>query len=424
LEVAVDGGIFGDPVAYPAMRHSLVALVPLLVLLAASLAGATAAQSAPGDEPLIVADHGNTTNYLTLPPAAVQATDGATIGMDLGLVVGTDGRTLQTTHAVRTFEDRYRAGDTDANRSAAYDAAIDAIDRRTERLEAHTRTVIAGHAAGSLETGTLLRERAAVSVEAARLQAAVRDLEATDQDRLDYDLPADRELKLANLTGRLAVLQGPVSERTARLAAGGGSPQAVYAESSATGYTLAMMDGDAYVRETYLGAEYDPAAEDQFSSASGNRIERVLERATELYPTTTSEGVGGYGSIGIYRYNAEVAGGQVTVYLDGGSTNAFRESHRVDAETLPVTDTTTAAEGSTTLRVNRTFQTGPMAVTLVDSATGTPLQGTISVNGEPVGKTDSTGQLWTIEPRGQVTIVATTDEDTLRVTLEPAGSDG
>jgi len=404
------------------MRRAIALLVPLLVL-AAALSVGTAAQDTGGDA-LLVAEHGNATNYLAIEPAAVQTTARPSAGMDVGLEVGIDGRGLHAAHELRTFRQRFDAADTDANRTAAYDATISAIEERTDQLHARTDETIAAHARGTIDAETLLRERAAIGSEAARWHAVVRELEAVDDERLGYDLPADQDVRLANLTGRLTVLQGPISDRTARLAAGTTSPQSIYVESSSSGYAFALMEGDTYIRETYLGDEYEPTAPDSFAEASANRIEAVLARATELYPTTTSEGVSGFGSTSIYRYNAETEGGVMTVYLDGGTRNAFREGHQSDAPVLPVSDTVTARNGTVALRVNRTFTTGPMEISLVDPVTGTPVQGTVWVNDDRVGTTDAEGSMWAIEPRGEVTVEATTPDANLSVSFETAPADG
>jgi len=401
------------------MRRALVLLVPLALLLtAAALVGATAAQTAPDGQSPLVSVHGNATNYLTMAPPAVESTGHATVGLDVGLAVSTDGRNLQTTHELRSFRQRFAAAETDENRTAAYEATITSIEERTDELRARSVGLISSYAQRSVTAETLVRERAAISAEAASLQQVVDELNLVARQRLGYDLPDEHGARLENVDGRLAILQGSIADRTARLAASGSSHQVVYVESSTSGATFALMEGDTYVRETYLGDEYDPSAPDQFADGDGNPIERVLQRATQLYPTTNSEGVSAVGTTGVYQYNAMFEGGLVSVYIDGATTNAFRESLQADAPSFPPSERAETRSGAVTLQVNRTFSTGPMEIELVDSTTGTGLDGSVTVDGQPVGNTGLDGRLWAVEPRGEVTVEASTPEENLTLVLE------
>jgi hypothetical protein len=65
-----------------------------------------------------------------------------------------------------------------------------------------------------------------------------------------------------------------------------------------------------------------------------------------------------------------------------------------------------------------------MEISLVDPVTGTPVQGTVWVNDDRVGTTDAEGSMWAIEPRGEVTVEATTPDANLSVSFETAPADG
>jgi hypothetical protein len=87
------------------------------------------------------------------------------------------------------------------------------------------------------------------------------------------------------------------------------------------------------------------------------------------------------------------------------------EDQQAAAPTLAVSDVAETTNGTVAMRVNRTFPTGPMEISLFDPGTETPVQGTVTVNGQELGGTTTEGVRWAVEPRGAVTVEATTDDD-------------
>lgn len=404
------------------MRRSLALLVPLalaLTLAAAGVAfaGGAAAQQTQDNETTAVASYENATNYLTLVDD-VRASDYATAGMDVGLEVGMDGRELQSTHQLRTFRSRLEAATTDANRSAAYEATLASLEERSDELIAQTNGLTASHAQGSIEPGTLLRERAAISAEASQLQEILTEIETIGQDSLAYDLPDRFTKRIRIIQGNLAILQGPVSEHASRLAAAGTSSENIYVESSSTGYSFALVDGTTYIRETYLGEEYDPTIGDQIAAERDDPLGWTHEHMKDLYDASNPDGSDILSPAGIYEYRASFESGDMTAYMHGGTTNVFRDGMELNASMLPVSDTEEASNGTTVMSVNRTFETGPMEVSLRDSTSGDPIEATVTIDGHQVGETGADGTLWAVEPREDVTVEATTAEgETVTLTV-------
>jgi len=189
----------------------------------------------------------------------------------------------------------------------------------------------------------------------------------------------------------------------------------IYAETSGDGYTLAYVTDDYYVRETYLGAERDENATDTFTQADVPRGNAARLRGYELYPWVTnhslSPAVQGLGRSGIYRFTADFTDGELTAYIDGGTTSVFRESQRHKLSAMPVSNTITATNDSLDMRVNKTYESGPLHVDLSHNETALPENATVRVNGDPVGHTGTDGSLWIVEPRGPDRITATTAEN-------------
>lgn len=408
----------------PVMRRTIALLVPLLVVLAgATLAAGSAAQTVGDGQPSLVSGYDNTSNYLTIAPDDVTEAGRTTIGMDAGLATGTDGRELQVAYDLEAFQTAFAAADSDGNRSAAVDDYVETLQSRASVLESRHREVVSDYGEGDVAADALLRERAAIDAEARHLQSTVTQVRTVAREEPGYSLPDSLDGRLHNVAGRFDVLQGPLAERAATLSSRPDASQDVYVEGSPDGYVFASVQGSNYVREAYVGSAVNESAPDQFVAAGESRVIAAERRAEELYPwvrnNTLSKASRGWGSTDIYRYDATFTDGQITVYLDGGSTDTFREGQRVALDSIPVSATAETRNESVRMTVNRTFPTGPMQVSLTDTDAEESVDGTVVVDDRTVGTTGEDGHLWAIEPRGQVTVRATTTDANLTVTLPP-----
>jgi hypothetical protein len=70
------------------------------------------------------------------------------------------------------------------------------------------------------------------------------------------------------------------------------------------------------------------------------------------------------------------------------------------------------------LRINGSYDTGPMAVRVARNATGIPLDAEVTVDGQVVGRTGDDGRLWTVQPIGETTVsVRTSGNATVETTV-------
>jgi hypothetical protein len=203
----------------------------------------------------------------------------------------------------------------------------------------------------------------------------------------------------------------------------------VYVETADTGIVLSTMIGGTYVRETLRIDRRD-------QSASGSMtLLEAQNKVFEAYPWA-AENPGGietnpYGS-NIHSVSIEHSHGTLVTYVDGGTKEVFKEvqyKRLTGKNSLPpgpgVQNTTTSSfdtSENVTLTVNRTYPGGPLRVKLTNE-TGAPLQGHITVAGEPVGRTNSNGVLWTLGPAEQFRVSATYEDTTVNVTATPVDSD-
>ena len=406
------------------MRRNPALLVALLLVAAGSAvpAGVGADATAAGETAPLIVSINETSNYLAIPEGAVERTGTSDAGLALGTALAADTYAFQSDHSQIAFEQSFRRVNTDREKTAVIRSVVDRTDRRKGALQRRDRAVIRAHANGSMTAAQFARERARITAEADRLQATIQEITRAARDDDSYSLPISVQARLANVAGELEVLQGPVSEHVTLAASGRAPVQQVYVETSSTGYTMAYVTNDSYVRETYLGKQRVDDGTDLFTKSDEPRINVLNTRGHELYPWATkgpfSPSNRALGTSGIYRFSVEFTDGELTSYIDGNTTNVFRESQRHKLSEMPTTNTITNVNGSLRLRVNKTYETGPLHVELMRNGTGVPINGSVSVDGAHAGNTGDDGGLWLVEPSGPDRITATTgDNETVGVYL-------
>lgn len=360
-------------------------------------------------------------NYATIPADNVASTAYGTVSVDVGTAIASDAASLRGTYRTTAFEDSFYGNVSTSERERIITAEVRRAERQTAELRQRRADAIEAYAAGSTSTATFVREMALIDVEARQVATTisrVKDVARTSS----YSLPRDLDTRIENVRGEIETLRGPVAQRARAVVVGDRPIEGVYVESSDSGYTLAMVDGDSYYRETYLAEERRPEATDQFRESDLYLVNAANRRGIELYPwvtNDTSPSGQALGETGIYRFRAEYTSGDLTAYLDGGSTNVFREHQRQSVTAIPVTDTITERNDSIEIQVNRTYETGPMRVQIVDNETGAPVSGTVHVDETRVGSTGDDGVLWLVEPRPGVPMTIETGDGTVVETRLP-----
>lgn len=406
------------------MRRSSVLLVSLILLVGASavVPASVGADETPAETyPRIVTTNGSA-NYLALPADEVSRTGTATNGLSLSTAIASDTATLDSDLTRITFEQSFEEATTDAKRRTVIRDTADRVEQRKASLQHRDRAVIRGYTNGSLTAAEFVRERARIHNAAEQLQTTIQRVDRIARTDDRFSLSTPQKARLAALAAELEVLQGPVSDHIDSAAAGKTPGQMIYAEASDDGYTIAYVTDDTYVRETYLGDERKPNETDTFTTGNQPAINLATNRGYALYPWVTNHSVspnsyGPFGSSGIYRFTVDFSNGELTAHLDGATTNVFRESQRHGIAAIPVSDSYSKANGSLHARVNQTYDTGPTKLSLTRDGTDTPVNGTVTVDGKPVGHTGDDGTLWFVEPRGPVSVEATTDDENVTVYL-------
>jgi len=392
-------------------RPSLAVVVLLVALSAVTVAGAVTQGQTGATAPVETASPGEP-NYLSLGESEVRASNSTATEIDVGSAISSDSSSLQATHATLRFERAYATATTAANQTRAIRHVVDRIENESLALRDRNRQQVAAYGEGAVTAGTFLRERARIESEAAALRTTIAAIEArTDRDPT-YSIPTSLSGRLSDLDASLEVLQGPVSASVAARLATGGDRQRVYVEASATGYTFAQVRNGFYVRETFLGDQWVPGEPDQFTENTSGRLAAAEQRAETLYPWVSANKFGGstwgLGPSGIYRYRAEFQSGRLTAYLDGGTTNVFREAQERTLGSFNTTEVINRTSGSATLTVDRTFPTGPAEIGLTEAGSERAIAGTVTIGDrEPIELGDD-GRHWFVQPRETTWINATT----------------
>lgn len=383
-------------------RPSLAAVVlVVLALSAVAVAGAVTQESAGATTPVV-----NTTtsgpNYLAINESDVQQANTTTITLNVGNAISADSGSIRATYVRLQFEAAYENASTDEARTNVVERFRQRLANATAPLEARSRSNVAAYASGSITADQFLRERA-------RIQSRADQLQGTTSNLRDQ-LPQDLRNNLNGVHGRLEVLQGPISS-TAVDVLRGESEQTTYVEVSTSGYTLASISNEEYTRETYLDEARYPRQPDQFANGTGVLL-AAQSRAIELYPwvgdNQAGENAASASGPGIYRVVKGFPGGELRIYLSGGTTDVFREHQTRTLESFNTTQTVNRTVDSVRLTVNRTYETGPAEIRLQDASTGQPIDGTVTVGNRDGASLGGDGREWVVEPRGDVAINVTT----------------
>jgi hypothetical protein len=358
-----------------------------------------------------------TTRVLALPAGMVTRSTLRAQYVDLGPGVAFSAnassarlRTLSVLRAVESAEGEQR--------EQRLGAALTTVEERTSALRERQRAAIGAYGAGDLDQRALLVELARIDIAARELRYRQAELTAVADRSDDIELDQGR---LATLERRIDVLTGPVRSHAVDVLRGNAESTRFYVATGPGSVTLTTLDNDTYVRESFRGDRYNPG-EGTISP------DAALDITAESYPViweTRRNNTQVIGSDGIYLVEVPHTRGTLRAFVDGESRAVFKEDQRRSLATMNDYPARTATKDGLELSVNRTYPGGPTRVSLRDAETGAPVDAnvTLSAGGqesELLGRTGSSGTLWTLSPGSQYTVTAIRGNDVVLLTLDPA----
>ncbi|WP_262179973.1 DUF7096 domain-containing protein [Haloarcula laminariae] len=405
------------------MRPLSALLVALLFVTAAALpvAGAYPTQTQERSETTAtslpsIATVPNTTNQLTIPAGDVRRSSYDSTGIDVGTATAAWSAQLQHRHEALSFEERFRQIESRDARTRLINDRLADIEAKEQALDERQDGAMARYARGEISASTFLRTRLLVDAEAAELLETLDRIATAPDTAPDYSLSESTTARLRSVEGELRTLTGPVG---GQLQSAETADRTHYIEVSDDGYMLATMTDDEYIRETRLDGARDASAPDQFLQTAVNdgdpgtdRLDVADERAADLYPWLYERqrpSLTYYGTSGIYELTANHPNGELTAYLDGGTTDIFYEEQFRGLSDVQTTATRRNVNDTLAVTVRRSSPTGPLLVSAANDETGATVDGTVTINGQSVGTTGGDGVLWTVEPRGAYTVTVSTD---------------
>ncbi|WP_135824929.1 DUF7096 domain-containing protein [Halorussus ruber] len=409
----------------PVMLALLLALSPGAVAMQAS-APSTLASSAPapaqnGNDTAGPETSNNTTAVMTLgPDPARSAFDTPSLALGSSLAMDRDG--FRTQLSVNALDAQLADTDSVERKKQILNRYRYHIENRIISLKATDRQATQAFSNGTISESEYLRTLGRIDAEAEQVRKVIKAMEARAENINSFNL----ENEAHTLEGKLATIEGPVRDRISRVVRGEASPTKVYVSTAETGIVLSTIDGNTYVREIVRQDHRDPSATPQISFLEAP--DAILANYPWVRANALGSNTGSYGSTNIFSLAVTHQRGQLVAYIDGGTEKIFKEVHYKQlfgGHSVPpgpaVTNTSESVANSSenvTLAVNRTYPGGPLRVKLTN-ATGAPLQGGVSIAGEPVGRTDPNGILWALGPAGQFRVSATHEDTTVNVTATP-----
>lgn len=358
---------------------------------------------------------GNTTAVMTLGTEA-ERTAFDSPSLSLGSALSMQRGEFETRLDVATLDQRLAAAETAERKRILLNQFRYRIERQIISLKAEERQVTQAFSNGTISKGEYLRTLGRIDGAAGELHTMARALEKRAEDVGGLSMSN----LVSTIDGKLAPLEGPVRDRISKASRGELRSTRVFVATADTGIVLSTIVDDTYVREIVRTDHRDPSAGGSMTLVDARNAVHEQYPWAEEHPSRGT-GTDPYGSTSVYSVYIKHPHGTLIAYIDGGTGQVFKEvQHKwlTGEKSLPPGPSVSNSSENVTVTVNRTYAGGPLRVKLTN-ATGAPLDGQITVAGEPVGRTRGDGVLWTLGPADRFRVSATDGDTTVNVTVTP-----
>lgn len=401
------------------MKRAMAVLLAGLLVLSLPAVAVSTADSSGTDEAALETDEpsqsfvetNGTTNRLD--PGEETRSERTEYGDDLGTALMSADDELRVDYEQETL---VRSGFEDASsqeREAMVRAGYERLQERTDVLEDRERAAVREHAAGDRSTTKLLQTFSRNYHESGVIASALDELVGYANRVPEYSLSIRDDKSVLEM--HRTDVRSQLDTTPDRF---GNERKHLTVRTAETGYSLSVLDRN-YVREATRFDNRNASLPNQFDD-----ITDAHGTAQELYPwvfgadheTHSSDAVERR-TVQLYRIQAIHDQGQLTAYLDGGTSSVHREIQTLDYEQLPTISSDRWTDGGLELSINQTAANGPAEVSVADAETGEPVSAAVSIDGESVGETGSDGSLWLLPPDGEFDLRADADGDSVAGTV-------
>lgn len=315
---------------------------------------------------------------------------------------------------VGALERRFEQARNDSERLDVLLGGLSHVHTRLDDLLAEERGIRDAYLNGTLSTARYLERLGAIDARAREVATLLDTIERLG-DTADIDNSQTLTNRELRARARLALLLGPLRTQLAQGLMGMGESPVMYLGTSPNGVTLSSVVAGEHIHETTRFDNF--AASDPGSASSAGE---ALDRWAELYPDVWDATLVDFtGLRGAYRASLPFTGGHLVSYLDAMTLEIYREIQHKDLPGPPLSDPVVEGRDGVEVTVRPSYPGGPLHVTFA-TADGTPRDGVVRVNGILVGRTGSSGELWTITPRGQFTVTIDYGDQQLTVVISAA----
>jgi len=402
-------------------RYLPVVLVAVAVLAVASPALAATVQDGP--EASLLEPGNDTVSQLRLPSTEPVSSDRHVASSDLSGVLSAEEERLAATLSDQAFERDFEAATDPQDRMAIVESEIQQLESRAATLQTQRQDAVKAYARGDLSAKGLFREFVRIETAATGVRERIERVRTIVDGSAETTLPSELTVRLTSIEGDLVTLEGALTGRISTAVYGESSSRTVHVEATGDGVALAAIDGEQFLREATVWSARADSGLDWFADGDALPPSAAYQRAVELYPWASSNQVSnpsidGIGDSSIYAVSLSHYHGELTTYLDGRTTDVFHEIQRLRLLRLPTDTIATNSTESLSMRINGTFDGGPMAISVTDSTDG-PVDAAIRVDNGTVGTTGTDGQLWIIDTSdGQNVTARTPDGNTVSATID------
>lgn len=353
----------------------------------------------------------NTTTRLTLP--AVSAENYSRVRLDFAATMTMDSAAVENGYHVSlvVYQIEQATSRTEAN--ALVQQYLDAVEAELDSLQDAEVRAIQRHNAGAISTETLLVELALNDQRARAMEESLRRVQfSTDQ------LSQETNNRIRGLDVELNSLQTPILRHVATAARGDldGRPNVLRVQTGQRGAVLEMLDGERYYRTAVRPDNRDLDAADQIAG-----ISEFQNRVAEWYPwgyeNRQTEDIDTLTDRNLYSMTFQHPQGQLVTYIDGGTTDVYREQQSLILDRLPTVDASTTQSNSLSVTLVRTTTDGPFHVNVTNATTGEPVDAVVAVDGTRIGQTGADGSLWVLSPTGEFDVSVVKDGTTVNVSV-------